>query len=314
MRPRSAWTLASLVAAGAAYAQRFRSPARTNWTPPDGRNVATSTLAARIDGEAGSPVVLLHGLVASGLYWGGAYGALARHHRLVVPDLLGFGRSPRPPSGYGPDDHVGALLTCLDELDVSEPVTVGAHSLGSLIAIRLAAIHPERVNSIVAFGPPLYSDRRSAAAHVGGTSPMGRLFVLPGRSAELACRWVCDHRSLAARLAVLTHPGLPPPVAADSVQHTWESYSETLTRVILANEGPEWLADVTHPVRLIMGDHDHVVEHRFLRRLAAEHDNVSAAMWHGGHDLPLADPGDCVRAIKRMTSASTAHSRGTGGC
>src|ERR1700730_5572678 len=135
MRARSVWALASLAAAGAAYARRLQSPARTNSTPPNGRWLMTSTLAARIDGDAGSPVALLHGLVASGMYWGGAYDTLARQHRLVVLDLLGFGRSPRPPSGYGPDDHVRALLTCLDELEVSEPATVGAHSLGSLIAI-----------------------------------------------------------------------------------------------------------------------------------------------------------------------------------
>jgi pimeloyl-ACP methyl ester carboxylesterase len=265
----------------------------------------TSALAARIDGEAGTPVVLLHGLVASGMYWGGAYDALARRHRLVVPDLLGFGHSPRPPSGYGPDDHVGALLTCLDDLDVSEPATVGAHSLGDLIAIRLAATHPDRVSSIIAFGPPLYADRQSALAHVGGTSLMGRLFALPGKTAEIACRWVCDHRALSAKLAVLTHPGLPPPIAADGVQHTWESYSETLDRVILASEAPAWLADVTHPVQLIAGDHDRVVDHQFLRRLVAGHDKVSADFWGGGHDLPLARPGECVEAIERMTAASS---------
>jgi pimeloyl-ACP methyl ester carboxylesterase len=141
--------------------------------------------------------------------------AHGRRHR---PDLLGYGRSPRPASGYGPNDHVRALLTCLDERDVSEPATICGHSLGGLIAIRLAATHPDRVNGVVAFGPPLYPDRQSALAHVGGTSPMGRLFVLPGRTAEIACRWVCDHRAVAAKLAVLTHPGLPPSVAADGVQ------------------------------------------------------------------------------------------------
>ena len=116
--------------------------------------------------------MLLHGLVASGIYWGAAYDRLGHNHRLVVPDLLGFGRSPRPTSGYGPDDHVRALVTCLDELGVAEPVTIGAHSLGTLIAIRLAATHPDRVSRVVAFGPPVYPDRRSALAHVGATSPM----------------------------------------------------------------------------------------------------------------------------------------------
>ena len=243
-------------------------------------------------------MVLLHGLVGSGMYWGAAFDELALDHRLVVPDLLGFGRSPRPAAGYGPDDHVDALLGCLDELGVTEPVVIGAHSLGTLIAIRAAATHTERVERVVAFGPPLYPDRAAAVTHVGGTSPMGRLFVLPGRTAERACRWVCNHRDLASRLAVATHPGLPPPIAADSVQHTWDSYSETLERVILEADAPTWLASVACPVRLIAGDRDCVVDHSFLLQLRAGHPQVTVDDWTGGHDLPLGRPQDCVAAIR----------------
>jgi len=293
--------LAALAVAAGAYARRRQSPARRNWSPPCGRDVQTCTLAARVKGTEGAPIVLLHGLVASGLYWGSAYDVLAENHRLVVPDLLGFGRSPRPPSGYGPDDHVRALLACLDELNIVEPVTIGAHSLGTLIALRLAATHPERVASIVGFGPPLYRDRPTALARVGRTSPMGRLFVLPGQTAERACRWVCDHRAIAGRLAVVTHPGLPPPIAADGVQHTWESYSETLERVILAADAFSWLAEVTHPVRFIAGDRDRVVDVAFLRLLEREYTNLSIELWPGGHDLPLAFPLDCRQAIGEAT-------------
>ncbi len=300
--------------AGAAvgkYAQRVRSRGRVNWRPPGGRQVVTSSLAARVIGESGSPVVLLHGLVASGIFWGASYDALARQHRLVVPDLLGFGRSPRPTSGYGPDDHVRALLACLDDLGVTEPATIGAHSLGSLIAIRLAATHPDRVSGIVAFGPPLYRDRRSARAHVAGTGPMGPLFVLPGRTAQIACRWVCDHRALSAKLAELTHPGLPPAIAADGVQHSWDSYSETIDRMILANEAPTWLSQVRCPVRLVAGDRDRVADHKFLGQLPLIVDGVAVETWSGGHDLPLAWPRECAHAIAGAITPSEASGRPT---
>lgn len=280
-------------------ARRTQSLARRNWAPPRGRTVTTSTLAARVRGDRGDPVVLLHGLVASGLYWGATYDRLGSDRRLVVPDLLGFGRSPRPPSGYGPDDHVHALVTCLDELGVTEPATIGAHSLGSLIAIRLAATLPDRVANIVVFGPPLYSDPVSALRHVGGTSAMGRLFILPGRTAEVACRWVCEHRDMAACLAVLTHPGLPAAIAADGVQHTWESYSETLERVILTAEPGAWLSEVACPVTVVVGDSDRVVDHDHLSQLAARHPHLSVETWEGlGHDVPLALPQRCLEMIE----------------
>lgn len=184
----------------------------------------TSTLSARTLSDSGSPILLLHGLAASGLYWGGEYDRLADHHSIVVPDLLGF-RPPRPVSGYGPDDHADAVLACLDDLGIAEPVIIGAHSLGSLIALGLAAAHPHRVAAIVAFGPPMYPNEAAAGAHVAATRPMGSPLVLPGGIAEKACQWVCNHRELAGRLAVLTHPGMPREIAADGVQHTWPSYS-----------------------------------------------------------------------------------------
>lgn len=294
------WSSAIMTAAAAlgvaTYANRRSIGAR--WMPPGGRVVQTSSLSARVLGETGPPVLLLHGLVASGLYWGGAYDRLARHHRLVVPDLLGFGRSPRPPSGYGPDEHVSALLACLDELGIDGPVVVGAHSLGALIALRLAATHPERVTSVVAFGPPLYPDAQTARAHVRATSPMARLFVLPGGLAETACRWTCDHRALAGQISILTHPSLPPAVAADGVQHSWASYAETLQEVILAAEGSTWVDQVGCPALLVAGDRDPVVDHDYLRQVAFTHDNFELLEQSGDHNMALRRPDECAAMIE----------------
>ena len=249
--------------------------------------------------------MLLHGLVGSSNYWGAAYDALAESHRLVVPDLLGFGRSPRPEHGYTLDDHVGALVRCLDDLDIHEPALVAAHSLGVLIAVHFAAAHPDRVSGIVGFGPPLYSDRAAALRHVGATSPMGRLFVLPGRMAELACQWVCDHRTIAARLAALTHPSLPTPVSADSVQHTWASYSETLEHVILSTPANTSLHRVKCSMRFVAGDRDRVVDLPYLRRLRGPSAQLELEEWHGGHDLPLSHAPECVEVISRVALGET---------
>lgn len=288
---------------------RRRGRAQAGWSPPRGVNVHTASLAARTAGDDGPPIVLLHGLVASGIYWGAAYDQLADGHRLIVPDLLGFGRSPRPPDAdYGPDDHVRALIACLDELGATEPAVIGAHSLGTLVAFRLAAVRPERVASIVAFGPPLYPDAAAARAHVTATSPMARLFVLPGPAAEAACKWVCEHRRLAAAVARLTNPSLPGPIAADGVEHTWASYSQTLELVLLAAGAAGWLRNAHCPVQLVAGDGDPVVDRGFLAQLAAECSHVALEVWDGGHDLPLAQAEVCVQLIRdaAITSARRA--------
>lgn len=227
-------------------------------------------------GDTGPPIVLLHGLVGSGRYWGGAYDALATHRRVIVPDLLGFGRSPRPAAGYGPDDHAYAVRPCLDDLGIGEPVAIGAHSLGSLIALRFAATHPT-------------PHRRPRGVRTTALSrPAGR--------------WVCDHRTAVARLAVLTHPRLPAAIAADAVQHTWTPYSQTLQQVILAAEASTWLDDVRCRVHLVAGDGDRVVDHAHLRALAGRHDNIERRGQPGGHHLPLADAAQGISMIATASS------------
>ncbi len=275
--------------------RRARRAARI-WQQPAGDHHRSGALAVRTLGDTGSPVLLLHGLVASGVFWGAGYDLLAEHHRLVVPDLLGFGRSDRPDHGYGPDDHVEALIGCLDALGIEEPVTIGAHSLGCLLALRMASSHPQRVAGVVGFGPPLYTDLADARARIGASGPMARLFALPGPIAEFSCGWLCDHHAIATRLAVLTHPRLPAAVAADAVEHNWTSYSQTLTKVILDAGGAEWLRTVDAPVQFVAGDRDRVVDRRFLVHLRASH-RVAVQIWPGRHDLPLVDPDRCATTI-----------------
>lgn len=261
-----------------------------DWSPPRGVEHRGS-LAARVLGD-GPPVVLLHGLVGSGVYWGGAFDAIADRHRLVVPDLLGFGRSPRPAHGYTAQDHVAALVACLDEVGAVGAAVVGAHSAGTAVALRLAVTHPERVRAVVAFGPPLYPTPESARSHLAAMGPMARVFTLPGPLAAAACRWVCNHRSLAARIAVVTHPRLPPAVAADSVQHTWWSYTETLQSLILSAEAQRWLSGVRCPVQLVAGDRDPVTDLTYLETLG-----IPLAVWRGDHHLPLRYPSMCADLV-----------------
>ena len=242
--------------------------------------------------------MLLHGLIGSSRYWDDTYDQLSDGHQLVVPDLLGFGRSPKPPSGYTPDDHVDALVALLDELGATEPAIIGAHSAGSVIALRLAVRHPERVRSVIAFGPPLYADVAAAREHLAAMGPMAKLFALPGPIAAATCGWVCAHRPMAARLAVLTHPNLPAAVAADSVAHTWASYTGTLTDVVLAAEASSWLPDITAPMTFVAGDRDRVVDHDHLVFLAANR-RAPLIKMAGDHHLPLRQQQHCLDLLNR---------------
>jgi pimeloyl-ACP methyl ester carboxylesterase len=272
------------------------------WSPARGTQYP-GTLAVRTLGSAGSPIVLLHGLPSSGRFWGAEYDDLAATGRLVVPDLLGFGRSPRPTGGYGPDDHADAVAATLRGAVVDNaPALVVGHSVGALVALRLAVRHPSLVTGVIGFGPPIYRDYRDARHHLAHLGPLARLFGLDTRWAELACTLLCQHHPrAAARIAARLRPDLPAALAADAVEHSWESFSETLTRVVLTADAAHWLDQIEVPTHVIAGSDDPLVDIPYLQELAQRQPRLDLAVWPGaGHDLPLTDPTACRAEIEHV--------------
>ena len=94
-------------------------------------------------------VVLVHGLTANNRYWADFGPRLAEAGWYVVaPDLRGRGRSAKPPHGYGLPFHADDLLGVCDALGISTVHLVG-HSLGALVGLYLAALHPGRLRRLV---------------------------------------------------------------------------------------------------------------------------------------------------------------------
>lgn len=100
----------------------------------------------------GAVVVALHGEPTwSYLYRFMIPDLVAAGHRVVVPDLVGFGRSDKPtPRGeYSFERHVEWTRSLLfDELDLSD-VTFFGQDWGSLVGLRLIGEHPERFARVV---------------------------------------------------------------------------------------------------------------------------------------------------------------------
>jgi len=290
------------VAAAATTAQSIRARAARrliSWAPGSG-TPHDGALHARTIGHGASGVLLLHGLGSSNAYWGATYDTLGDTGRLVVPDLLGFGASPRPPVGYTPDDHVRALGAVLDELGVAGPLVVGAHSLGCLVALALADRHPGLVASIVAFCPPLYPDEAAARKRIARLGWLERQVATDGAWAETVCRWMCEHRRAAASITGILRPGLPGAIRRDGVQHSWAAYSQTFTHVLAAAEGAQWLARVRVPVEMVAGSEDRVTDLGYLRRLADDLPHVTLTVrGRADHNLPLTDPVGAVVSLVR---------------
>jgi pimeloyl-ACP methyl ester carboxylesterase len=73
---------------------------------------------------------------------------LARRHRVIRIDLLGFGGSAKPKSGYSMEDQGRLVALALGRLDVQGAVVVG-HSMGFTVATALAGESSELVDRLV---------------------------------------------------------------------------------------------------------------------------------------------------------------------
>ncbi len=274
------------------------------WAAPSGE-LRDLALRVRTLGTGGPTILLLHGLAGSNQYFGKEFDGLARDGRIVAPDLLGFGDSPRPDAvDYGPDAHAEAVIATLEALGVEAPVYVAAHSAGTLVALRLAARRPDWIRGIVAFGPPIYRNEKEARLRIGGLGGMVRLFAMDTLWAELACKAMYPFSGFAERLAGWIRADLPAPIAEGAVKHSWASYSGTVRNLILAPQPPRELTSLQIPIWLIAGDRDDVVDIAFLKTVAGASNAVRLELWSGGHDLPLVDGPKSAEAIRRLISSA----------
>jgi pimeloyl-ACP methyl ester carboxylesterase len=98
---------------------------------------------------AGAPLVLLHGWPEHWWSWRRLIPRLAESHRVLVPDLRGWGWSDAPPGDYAKRTFAADVLALLDAEGLDR-VRVMGHDWGGFAAFLLALEHPERVERLVA--------------------------------------------------------------------------------------------------------------------------------------------------------------------
>jgi pimeloyl-ACP methyl ester carboxylesterase len=96
----------------------------------------------------GSPIVLIHCFTCAIDWWDRMRPALEREHRVVAVDLLGFGGSEKPGSGYSIEEQADLVAEAMARLRVRQAIVVG-HSLGGAVAGALAEQAPELVDRVV---------------------------------------------------------------------------------------------------------------------------------------------------------------------
>lgn len=255
-------------------------------------------------GGDGPPLVLVHGLGGAASNWVELAPALARRHRVLVPDLPGHGGSAPLPAAptLSPFADAAARLAELEEMI---PAALVGHSLGGLVALRLALLRPEAVNALVL---------AAAAGISSGTR--ARQAALTALLLAQPARAVAPFRKLVARVGWLRYPIFgyfeasdPPmlsPAAVEGFLAGPALHTDVTSagRALVADDPRTDLDALRCPCLVLWGARDHMVPVEdaleYARRLRAPLRIVADC----GHLLIGERPDACVDAIESFLAAS----------
>ena len=234
---------------------------------------------------SGPPVLLLHGSGpgTTAAAWAPLIAALAPYHRVIAPDLLGFGSSPKPEPGRSlRSAWTDQALDLVDSLGIETFAVVG-NSAGGAIALSLACARPRSVTRVVAVGS------------------MGFPMPLP---AGLDALWQAESAQAVAELITFLAPTAASVAARETAMLAQPWYPDlfpaprqrwvddlALTR--------EELAGIAAPVLLVHGAQDRVVPLRdsFLGLIETLPDVRGHVFGRCGHGSPLEHTDDFNRLL-----------------
>lgn len=208
-------------------------------------------LAKPIDSGQGTLVVFLHGIGRMGQTWQYLIESLSGLPiRAVAFDLLGFGDSPKPDSlDYTVDDHASAVIASIERLHPDTPIIIVGHSMGCLVAVRIAVKRPELVRHLVLYEMPLYKGL-----------PNKRLYRLRLNFYSKIYNWLLNFQPTFSEQDATLAERLTRRFSAVEVdQTTWQPFVKSLQHTILEQTAPEDIKQVAVPMDVIYGTHDMIV-------------------------------------------------------
>ena len=237
----------------------------------------------------GEPLLLLHGFTDSSRSFSPMVPYLASY-RLLIPDQRGHGASDAPECCYGASQFADDARLFLDALGIRRAAVTG-HSLGSMVAISLAADHPDRVSKVVLIGSTaLVPVKRGDWLYENAAAVKGTL----DPNSKFAKDW---------------HPANQPtpvdPAFAEAVNdellripaHVWRGVMRELSAVPVGRHA----ADVKAPVLVLSGGKDSLFPAEHHRSLLSAFPNAEAQVFADlGHNPNWEQPEAVASAIKRF--------------
>ena len=227
-------------------------------------------------------VLLVHSGGFTSRQWRKLGETLAIDHRVIAPDLLGYGASGPWPDGqpFHFRQDMEFLLSLIDE-----PVHLVGHSYGGFLALQLALARPELVRSIAAFEPVAFGilDEVADADARGALDTVRRTWEPDGSGVDEA--W------LEAFVEWWNGAGawarLPEGTRAAFREVGWKLFQEVMTLGADRTDEATY-ATIAVPTLILGGADSPLTERRVVEKLGAALPNARAHLFDGvGHMGPI---------------------------
>lgn len=262
------------------------------------RSMATSTSLAHDDRGSGPVLVFVHGHPFSRRMWASQLESLSDEHRVIAPDLPGYGESPPRATTITMRELADAVLELLDELEVAKTTIVGL-SMGGLVAMELGLGSPERVDGLVLTA--------TTAAPVTKEEAETRLRA----AAQIEASGILDHAlEMGARLfgqVARRDPSVVTPVLSMMLATSPEGAAAALRGRAERPPYHELLRELRAPALVIAGDEDAYSTAMITNQLVASLPDPQVLRLPGVGHLPnleaQAEFDAAVRAFVRDTAS-----------
>ncbi len=221
----------------------WRANVKSNYVKVDGYKLHFFEAKAPA-GAQERPLLLIHGLGSRGEDWAPLIpGLAAQGFHVYVPDLLGYGRSPRPDVSYSIALEAKMAADFMDAVHLQQ-ADVGGWSMGGWVAMKVAVDQPARVRRLL-----LYDSAGTYFTQL----PVPGLFT-PGDPAGLG-------RLMAA---ISPHPRVMPPFVARDALRKLQRNAWVVTRSMNQMQGGQDLMDfrlgeIRQPTLVLWGGSDALI-------------------------------------------------------
>jgi len=122
---------------------RYQYPFESQYVTIDGVRIHY------VEQGQGDPVLMVHGQPTWSYLWRNIIPAIAKHHRAIAIDLMGFGLSDKPSDRrYSFAEHAAILRGFIETLELKN-LTLVLHDWGGPIGLDYAVYHQENINKLV---------------------------------------------------------------------------------------------------------------------------------------------------------------------